>query len=70
MTYTITSKTLRGDKHDFVLISGSETVFISKPNTVTDEQVIQELEEQKAAIARIEEEERQMQIDLEAHLNG
>ena len=70
MTYTITSKTLRGDKHDFVLISDSETVFISKPNTITDEQVIQELEEQKAAVARIEEEERQIQIDLEAHLNG
>ena len=70
MTFSITSKTAKGDLNEFILSDGTTTVFVSHPSDVADEQVIQEQDDLKAYTAEVEAEERRIQAEIEANVNG
>ena len=70
MTFSIASKTVKGDFNEFVLSDGTTTVFVSHPSNVTDEEVIQEQNDLKTYIAEVEAEERRIQAEIEANVNG
>jgi len=70
MTFSITSKTANGDLNDFILSDGTTTVFVSHSSDVADEQVIQEQDDLKAYTAEVEAEERRIQAEIEANVNG
>ena len=70
MTFSITSKTANGDLNEFILSDGTTTVFVSHPSNVTDEEVIQEQDDLKTHTAEIEAEERRIQAEIEANVNG
>ncbi|MAK71857.1 MAG: hypothetical protein CMF19_07405 [Idiomarinaceae bacterium] len=70
MTFSITSKTAKGDLNEFVLSDGTTTVFVSHPSDVADEQVIQEQDDFKAYAAEVEAEERRIQAEIEENVNG
>ena len=70
MTFSITSKTANGDLNEFILSDGTTTVFVSQPSNGTDEEVIQEQDDRKACTAEVEAEERRIQAEIEANVNG
>lgn len=70
MTFSITSKTAKGDLNEFILSDGTTTVFVSHPSNVTDEEVIQEQDDLKACAAEVEAEERRIQAEIEENVNG
>ena len=70
MTFSITSKTAKGDLNEFILSDGTTTVFVSHPSDVADEQVIQEQDDLKAYAAEVEAEERRIQAESEENVNG
>ena len=70
MTFSIITKTIKGDFTNFVLSDGKTTTFTSHPNNVTDEQVMQELDDHAASLIQMKEEERRIQAEIEANLNG
>mgnify|MGYP001426271778 CR=1 FL=1 len=70
MTFSITSKTAKDDRNEFILSDGTTTVFVSHPSNVTDEEVIQEQDDLKTYTAEIEAEERRIQAEIEANVNG
>ena len=70
MTFSIITKTIEGDFTNFVLSDGNTTTFTSYPNNVTDEQVMQELDDHAASLIQMKEEERRIQAEIEANLNG
>ena len=70
MTFSITSKTAKDDRNEFILSDGTTTIFVSHPSDVTDEQVIQEHDDFKAYMAEVEAEERRIQAEIEANVNG
>ena len=70
MTFSIISKTAKDDLNQFVLSDGTITVFVSHSSNVTDEEVIQEQDDLKASTAEAEAEERRIQAEIEANVNG
>ena len=70
MTFSITSKTVKSDFNEFILSDGTTTVFVSHPSNVTDEEVIQEQDDLKTYTAEVEAEERRIQAEIEANVNG
>lgn len=70
MTFSIISKTVKSDFNEYVLSDGTTTVFVSYPSNVTDEEVIQKQDDVKTYIAEVEAEERRIQAEIEANVNG
>ena len=70
MTYSIISKTAVGDNNNFVLSDGTTTFYTTHPSDMTDEQVIQEYLDHLEAVNQIYEEERRLQAEIEANVNG